>query len=43
WEQFLASGDTEVLERLIAYNAEDVENLKGVMGEVYKKMREKLL
>ena len=41
WKAFHASGDREYLELLIDYNKEDIENLKGVMNFVYKKMREK--
>ncbi|MDP3639626.1 MAG: ribonuclease H-like domain-containing protein [Nanoarchaeota archaeon] len=42
WEQFLASGDKEVLERLIAYNAEDVENLKAVLERAAKELWNKI-
>jgi len=40
WKAFHASGDREYLELLVDYNKEDIENLKGVMNHVYKKMRE---
>ncbi len=43
WKAFHASGDREYLELLVDYNKEDIENLKGVMNVVYKKMREKVL
>ena len=43
WKAFHASGDREYLELLIGYNKEDVENLKGIMDVVYKRMREKIL
>ncbi len=36
WKAFHASGDKEYLDLLLAYNAEDIENLKGVMEYVYK-------
>ncbi len=42
WEQFLASGDKEMLERLIAYNAEDVENLKAVLERAAKELWNKI-
>ncbi|HLD40410.1 MAG TPA: ribonuclease H-like domain-containing protein [Candidatus Nanoarchaeia archaeon] len=42
WKAFHASGDREYLELLIDYNKEDIENLKGVMNHVYRKMREKV-
>jgi hypothetical protein len=42
WKAFHASGDREYLELLIDYNKEDIENLKGIMNVVYKKMREKV-
>ncbi len=42
WKAFHASGDREYLELLVDYNKEDIENLKGVMNFVYKKMREKV-
>ena len=40
WKAFHASGDKEYLQLLVDYNTEDIENLKGVMNVVYKKMRE---
>lgn len=43
WKAFHASGDNEWLDLLIDYNKEDVENLRGIMGWVYNKMRSKLL
>jgi len=42
WRAFHASGDREYLELLVDYNREDVENLKGVMDVVYKKMTERV-
>lgn len=42
WKAFHASGDREYLELLIQYNAEDIENLRGVMNFVYNRMREKV-
>lgn len=42
WKAFHASGDREYLELLVDYNKEDIENLKGVMNVVYRKMREKV-
>lgn len=39
WEAFQALEEKEYLDRLIAYNAEDVENLKAVMEHVYKELR----
>ncbi len=41
WRAFHASGDREYLQLLIDYNSEDIENLKGVMNVVYKRMRER--
>ncbi|HIH10830.1 TPA: hypothetical protein HA241_01435 [Candidatus Woesearchaeota archaeon] len=38
WKAFHASGDKEYLDLLIKYNAEDIENLKGVMEHCYKKL-----
>ena len=38
WKAFHASGDREYLELLIEYNREDIENLKGVMETVYRKL-----
>ncbi len=43
WKAFHASGDKEYLELLIDYNKEDIENLKGVMNHVYRKLKEKFL
>ena len=43
WKAFHASGDREYLELLVDYNKEDIENLKGIMNVVYKKMREKVM
>lgn len=40
WKAFHASGDKEYLQLLVEYNSEDIENLKGIMDVVYKKMRE---
>lgn len=42
WKAFHASGDKEYLQLLIDYNSEDIENLKGVMNVVYKRMRERI-
>ncbi|MDO8511150.1 MAG: ribonuclease H-like domain-containing protein [Nanoarchaeota archaeon] len=42
WKAFHASGDREYLQLLVDYNTEDIENLKGVMNVVYKRMREKV-
>lgn len=38
WRAFHASRDKEYLDLLIEYNREDVENLKGIMDYVYKKL-----
>ena len=43
WKAFHASGDREYLELLVDYNKEDIENLKGVMNVVYRRMREKTI
>lgn len=43
WKAFHASGDREYLQLLVDYNTEDIENLKGIMDYVYKRMREKVL
>lgn len=43
WKAFHASGDREYLELLVDYNTEDIENLKGVMNVVYRKMKEKII
>ena len=43
WKAFHASGDREYLQLLVDYNTEDIENLKGIMDVVYKRMREKVL
>ena len=42
WKAFHASGDREYLQLLVDYNKEDIENLKGVMNYVYRKMRERV-
>ncbi len=42
WENFLVTGDREQLDLLIGYNTEDIENLKGVMEYVYKKMCQRI-
>jgi len=42
WKAFHASGDREYLQLLVDYNSEDIENLKGIMNVVYKRMREKV-
>lgn len=42
WKAFHASGDKEYLQLLVDYNTEDVENLKGAMDFVFKRMREKV-
>ncbi|NQV91798.1 ribonuclease H-like domain-containing protein [Candidatus Woesearchaeota archaeon] len=39
WKAFHASGDKEYLELLLDYNREDIENLKGVMNHVYRRLR----
>jgi len=38
WKTFHASGDREYLELLIEYNREDIENLRFIMDNVYKKL-----
>jgi len=38
WKAFHASGDKEYLDLLIAYNEEDVVNLKSVMEKTYQKL-----
>lgn len=43
WRAFHASGDREWLDLLIAYNEEDVVNLKSVMGQVYGKLNSLLI
>ena len=43
WKAFHASGDREYLELLVDYNKEDIENLKGIMNVVYRKMREEIV
>jgi len=42
WKAFHASGDREYLELLVDYNKEDIENLKGIMNFVYKRMKERI-
>ncbi len=42
WKAFHASGDREYLELLVDYNKEDIENLKGVMDFVYRRMKERV-
>ena len=42
WRAFHASGDREYLDLLLEYNGEDCENLKLVMGHVYKILSEDL-
>ena len=42
WKAFHASGDREWLDLLIAYNSEDIENLKWVMEHCYKEMERRL-
>lgn len=42
WKAFHASGDKEWLDLLIAYNSEDIENLKWVMEHCYKEMERRL-
>ncbi len=42
WNAFHASGDREYLELLLQYNAEDIENLKGVIEYCYKELRNKI-
>lgn len=43
WKAFHASGDKEWLDLLIAYNSEDIENLKWVMEHCYKEMERRLM
>lgn len=43
WKAFHASGDKEYLDLLIAYNEEDVVNLKMVMENVYEELKRKFL
>ncbi len=38
WQAFHASGDREWLDLLLEYNREDIENLKGIIEWVYKKL-----
>jgi len=42
WKAFHASGDREYLDLLIDYNKEDIENLKGIITVVYKKLSNKI-
>ncbi|MBT4805601.1 hypothetical protein HON71_05510 [Candidatus Woesearchaeota archaeon] len=42
WKAFHASGDREYLDLLIAYNGEDIENLKSIAGFVEGKLKSKL-
>ncbi|MDO8643320.1 MAG: ribonuclease H-like domain-containing protein [Candidatus Woesearchaeota archaeon] len=42
WKAFHASGDREWLDLLIAYNSEDIENLKWIMDHCYKEMEKGL-
>ncbi len=42
WKAFHASGDREYLDLLLHYNAEDIENLKGVMDHLWKKKCEQM-
>lgn len=42
WKAFHASGDKEWLDLLIAYNSEDIENLKWVIDYCYKEMERRL-
>lgn len=41
WRTFKASGDQEYLELLLAYNREDVENLKGICDYAYGVLKRK--
>ena len=43
WKAFHASNDREYLDLLIEYNREDIENLKGVMEVVNKRLSNKIL
>lgn len=43
WKAFNASGDREYLDLLIAYNNEDIENLKGVINYCYKELKRRLV
>ncbi|MBI2662891.1 ribonuclease H-like domain-containing protein [Candidatus Woesearchaeota archaeon] len=40
WKAFHASGDREYLELLLAYNKEDVENLRAIMNYCYRELRQ---
>lgn len=42
WQAFHASGDREYLDLLFEYNREDIENLKCVMGFVYRELQNNL-
>ena len=42
WKAFHASGDREWLDLLLAYNTEDVENLKRIMDNVYQQLSDKI-
>ena|SRR3989338_5610847 len=42
WKAFQASGDKDYLDLLLQYNAEDIENLRGVMGYGYKELSNKI-
>ncbi len=43
WKAFQASGDREYLELLLEYNREDIENLRGVMENVYCSLAQKYI
>ncbi|MBI5390342.1 ribonuclease H-like domain-containing protein [Candidatus Woesearchaeota archaeon] len=43
WKTFLATGDQHYLDLLLAYNEEDVMNLKRIAEKVYHTLKEKLL
>lgn len=42
WKAFHASGDREWLDLLLAYNTEDVENLKRIMDHAYRQLSDKI-
>ncbi|MBI2573440.1 ribonuclease H-like domain-containing protein [Candidatus Woesearchaeota archaeon] len=42
WKAFHASRDKEYLDLLLHYNAEDIENLKGIMEHIWKLKKEQM-
>jgi uncharacterized protein YprB with RNaseH-like and TPR domain len=42
WRRYLR-GDEKALEKLVAYNRQDVENLRGLMEFAYERLRSELL